>query len=297
LYNKSSNNKIKELIYNIKEDLGKESERWIEEITNENFFINNIIKKPKLDKKQYEYIIENSNNESNLSFFVKNKSHLESNEYVLINENIEYIKKHIFDKVLEYVRVNFTKNIYNSLKNTIENEYIYTYRNKYINDSSLTIKNNNSIFIFNCLDGTTSNYNMLIHELFHAVFYFMGQEDMYRHEKFVFKHHMEMLTFFKEDDIFKILYINFIFNHIHIYICNSLSLDYEKYTLEGNINKFFDKWGYDDIEEMIEIVSSNINPFSPLYNYKYIYAINENINTFINHVENITLNTDFSVKV
>lgn len=282
LYKKSNRDDVKNLLYNFSSTDSNIEDKWIKDITNNNIFnvnVNNSV--PVLDSQKQKYIIETDDSNQYVPYLLENKNVLKSHESSLSNRNIVSVKEHIFEKILLYVNKNFDCDIYNLLKSTIDNDYIYTFKNKYTDNSSLTIKNSNNIFIFNYLDGSTSKYNMLIHEIFHSVYYFMGNDDTYDHENFVFKHHMELLYELKSDDIFKDLFNNFIYNHIHIYICNSLSLDYEKYSLLKDLKPFFIKWGSDDIDEMVNIISTNINPKYPLHNYKYIYAINNNIDRFI----------------
>lgn len=282
LYKKSNRDDVKNLLYNFSLTENNIEDKWIEDININNIFninINNSV--PALDSQKQKYILEAEDNNSYIQYLLENKNVLKSHESTLADRNIVLVKNCIFEKILLYVNKNFDCDIHSLLKSTIDNDYIYTFKNKYADNSSLTIKNSNNIFIFNYLDGSTSKYNMLIHEIFHSVYYFMGNNDTYDHENFVFKNHMDFLYELKEDDIFKDLFNNFIYNHIHIYICNSLSLDYEKYSLINDLKPFFIKWGNDDIDEMVNIISSNINPKKPLHNYKYIYAINNNIDRFI----------------
>lgn len=283
LFSHDSNN-IKNILYDIDVRESNPELSWIKEINISNVFENNKVFEPNIEKEIVNYLFEENRTELvNKLIDIKNKVKTINlgNYYYPVEE----VKEHILKLVKLYIREKFDENIFELFEQSVENGYIYTYKSKYSSNQGVTLKSKENIYVFKTIDGESTNYNMFIHELLHLICYFLGESDEYKHENFVFKHHIYLLSKNKNDVIFSNLMENFIYNNIHTYITNTISLDYEKYTLINNIEEFRNTWGDIPINELVYILGNNINRIKPLNNMKYIYAIEKNKVIFINLIE------------
>ncbi|MCD8875230.1 ThiF family adenylyltransferase [Mammaliicoccus sciuri] len=294
LYTHNTNN-IKKFLYDIGDTEYRTEFPWIKEINASNIFEDNKIFEPKLQKGSINYLIE----KERMSFVNKlidikdNVKNVNLGNYYY---PIEEVKDHILKHIKKYIKSKFDKKIFELFEKSIANGYIYTYKNKYSSNQGVTLKSNGNIYVFKTLDGESTNYNMLIHELLHLICYFLGESDDFNHENFVFKHHIYLLNENKSDVVFSNLIDNFIYNNIHTYITNTISLDYEKYTLLNNIEQFRNIWGDIPINELVYILVNNINRLKPLNNMKYMNAIEKNKNIFIELIEYYLSRNNIKIK-
>ncbi|MGE7696059.1 ThiF family adenylyltransferase [Lysinibacillus sp. NPDC094177] len=275
----STDNRIKSLLY--QDSFSKqENANWISPLSLDNINKNNKISTPVIDKVMHNYIYLEKFNMSSynkiLSF--KNKIPTPNN---LKNQNISKNKNELLNIFQRYLFENFNENITNKLSKIMKNGYLYTNQNLYGDNDYVTLKLKDSIAIYCPLTEDINSLNYLIHELLHAIYYLNDNDDLYDHEKFVYKHHIKFLNEFDNIPLINQLKEIFIFSTLHTYLTYSISCEYEKYTYLNKLDDFYKVWAVEN-SELYYILSSNISTYNILNSYKYVYAINQNLQEFLN---------------
>ncbi|UNT57863.1 ThiF family adenylyltransferase [Lysinibacillus capsici] len=279
-YNLRENNtRIKSLLYQDSSS-SKENTNWMKPLTLENINKNNKIFSPVLDKVMHNYIYLEKFNMSSFNKVLSFKDKISSPKN-LNNFNIGKTKNELLNIFQRYILENFNENITNNLSKIIKNGYLYTDQNLYGAHDYVTYKLKDSIAIYCPLTEDINSLNYLIHELLHAIYYLNDNDELYDHEKFVYKHHIKFLNEFDNLPLINQLKEVFIFSTLHIYLTYSISCEYEKYTYLNKIDDFYKVWAVEN-SELYYILSSNLNTGDILYSYKYVYAINQNLHDFLN---------------
>lgn len=283
LLEKNNYNRIKSLLYNENKEIENNDINWMKQLTLENLNENNKLNNPEIDKMMHNYIYLEKFDMNSFNKILSYKNQISENSFQKndINKNKNALLI-IFQK---YLTENFHENIVQNLNKIIKNGYLYTNQNLHGNKDYVTLKSNESISIYCPLTDDIDSLNYLIHELLHAVFYLNGNDDTYEHEEFVYRHHMKFLREYSNIPLIAQLKDVFIYKTMHNYLTYSISCEYEKYTYLDKIEEFHQMWMVEN-DELYYILSNNICRKNILQSYKYIYAINQNIQIFISLLSN-----------
>lgn len=290
MYDNTRVSLLKENLYNFNEGPSEINEKnWLNPITLKNLKENNMIQPPELDSKMSNFVIFNNFDYNQLKLFMDYKGKLGNKppEYLI---DLGIHKEQLLKNVLNYVKEFYPEKYYNHLKNLISYGYIYTYKNKFGSQSPQAIQAGNHVYIYCELDETLHSFNNLLHEIFHSLFFLNDNFDVYEHEEFVLKEQINFYQFFEKNAFVAKLRESFMFWNTHMYLTNKITLDYEKYTINDKLSDFFDKWSDVEEEELILFINQNIDIQQPLSNYKYVYAMEKNLVSFMELFDNKVLN-------
>ena len=173
--------------------------------------------------------------------------------------------------------MNFSKHIYNKVDAAIQNGDIYVESTRYSIDKACTKKIEEKNIIYCCFNDIEKieKTNLLIHEIFHLV-YFEMSIDTLEHERFVRKHHSIFLYSYKKDKYIKELIKEFLYSSYKVLLASVFSLEYEKYTYLDRIDDFFilyNKYYKQAPNEFIDIFKKCINKNNIFYSHKYLIPI------------------------
>ncbi|MFC9543015.1 ThiF family adenylyltransferase [Lysinibacillus sp. NPDC056959] len=282
----STDNRIKSLLY-LDSFSKQENTNWINPLSLENINKNNKISTPVIDKVMHNYIYLEKFNMSSFNKILSFKNKISTpNNLKNHSEN----KNELLNIFQRYLFENFNENITNKLSKIMKNGYLYTNQNLYGDRDFVTFKLKDNIAIYCPLTEDINTLNYLIHELLHAIYYLNDNDDVYDHEKFVYKHHIQFLNEFDNIPLINQLKEIFIFSTLHTYLTYSISCEYEKYTYLNKLDDFYKVWAVEN-SELYYILSSNISTGDILNSYKYVYAINQNLQEFLNLLSKNPKNT------
>ncbi|MDJ0333300.1 ThiF family adenylyltransferase [Planococcus sp. S3-L1] len=287
MYNESRESIIKDNLYNFSEAEDTKvdaNKNWINKLTVQNVRENNLIRLPELDLKAANYISFNNFSQETIDTFIEYKNFFSKDVQDYFVEK-DLHKKKLFKLLMKYVQEFYPSNYYSFLKNLIDHGYIYTNSNKFGSKIPQAVSDGNHVYIYCEIDNSLMSFNNLLHEIFHALFFLNDNYDVYDHEEFVFSEQINFFAFAAEDEFISKLKESFMFLNIHMYLTNKITLDYEKFTLDKRINKFFQRWHDIENEELLIFLNENINQELPLKNLKYVSALEKNLASFLKMFE------------
>lgn len=286
MYNDSKNSLIKDNLYSFAEaeNYIDENITWIKNLTLQNIRENNLIRLPELDVKTANYIAFNNYNQELVDTFIEYKNIL-GTDFPSYPIKKDFHKEKLFEILMRYVKEFYPTNSYTFLKNLINHGYIYTNKNKFGSKIPQAIHAGNHVYIYCEIDNSLVSFNNLLHEIFHALFFLNNNYDMYDHEEFVFSEQINFFNFAEGDEFIAKLKKSFMFLNIHMYLTNKITLDYEKFTIDNQINKFFQRWNDIENEELLLFLTENIDNNLPLKNLKYVFALEKNMSSFLKMFE------------
>ncbi|SDC63704.1 ThiF family adenylyltransferase [Shouchella lonarensis] len=268
---------VNQIFYDVGNKMVSE-DKWIRDLTLDNLFNDNLIKRKAIYKELEPFL--RGDEMSHFKRFMDYKDRI--TDEMRVDQKVS--KEALLVRLFTFIKERFSEKDFLELKAIVDNGFIQDKKTLFSSAKPQTVNDNGFIFINNVINNEHDlhAFNTLIHEVFHALFYIQGEKNVFVHESFVLK---QQISFLKkhlyEKDIYEMSRA-FVLHNVNEYITSMVACEYEKYTYNGDINGFIQKWdgfkGHED--ELLQILNHHINNSDPLFSYRYVYAMNQNFAEF-----------------
>ncbi|WP_426982754.1 ThiF family adenylyltransferase [Bacillus cabrialesii] len=282
MFEEYENNPINEIFYNF--PITTEKQRWIKDITEENIFNNNLLLKKEIAPEEQIYLIERTDktNFNKLMYYQDTlNSLLNTRHYPSLT------KEYISELLLDYIEKHFDARQLKQVKSLLHDGFTNVKFSHFVTCKPQTLKIGDKVFIHNIIDNNNiSTLNSFVLNVFKALLQLNGVENIYKHMSFSLSNHLRFLNYFSDVNLIYDLQSLFLQEIINKYTIFFITNEYEKYSYLENISEFVEEYdGHTKKRDLAETFKKTINTHIPFSNYKYVYAINNNINKIIKLTE------------
>ncbi|CAN2252816.1 ThiF family adenylyltransferase [Bacillus vallismortis] len=282
MFEEYENNPINKIFYNFPENT--EKQRWIKDITEENIFNNNLLLKKEIAPEEKIYLIEKTD-KTNFNKLMNFQDTLNS----LLNTRHypSLTKEYISELLLDYIEKHFDARQLKQVKSLLHDGFTNVKSSHFVTRKPQTLKIGDKVFIHNIIDNNNiSTLNSFVLNVFKALLQLNGVENIYQHISFSLNNHLRFLNYFSDVNLVYDLQSFFLKEIINKYTIFFITNEYEKYSYLDNISEFVEEYDrHTKKRVLVETFKKTINTHIPFSNYKYVYAINNNINEIIKLAE------------
>lgn len=282
MFEEYEDNPINKIFYDFPTNTKKQ--RWINEITEENIFDNNLLFKKELAPEEQIYLIQRTDktNFNKLMYYQSTiNSLLNTTRYPSLTKEV------ISELLLEYIEKHFDARQLKQAKSLLDDGFTNIKFSHFISRKPKTLKIGDKVFIHNIIDNNNiSTFNSFIINVFKALLQLNGVENAYKHISFSLNNHLRFLNYFSDINLISDLQNVLVHEIVNNYTTFFITSEYEKYCYLENISAFAEEYdGHAKKRILTETFKKNVDAHIPFSNYKYVNAINNNINEIINLIE------------